>query len=149
MKLAADTWVAVLDGARGLILVNQGTAVEPRLATRQVFHQDNPPAHEQGRDRPGRYPDPGGQHRSAVEIPDPHKKAETRFVDQIVQALDKEAASGAFERIVIVAPPVALGDVRKAAGDALRARIIKEIAADWVKMPVPDITAALVKALEA
>lgn len=149
MKLAADTWVAVLDGARGLILVNEGTAMQPKLAMHKVYHQENPPAHEQGRDRAGRYPDPGGQHRSAVEITDPHKKAEARFVDDIIGALEKEAASGAFEKLVLVAPPVALGEARKAAGAALEAKIIKEIAADWVKMPVPEITAAVVKALEA
>lgn len=149
MKLAADTWVAVLDGARGLILVNEGTALEPRLATHKVYHQDNPSAHEQGRDRPGRYPEPGGHARSAVEIPDPHKKAEARFVDNIVATLEKAAAAGAFERLIIVAPPVALGEARKAAGAALEARVVKEIAADWTKMPVPEITSALVKALEA
>lgn len=149
MKLAAHTWVAVLDGARCLILVNEGTAMQPKLATHKVYHQENPPAHEQGRDRPGRFPDPGGQHRSAVEIPDPHKKAEARFVDNIVETLEKEAAAGTFERLVIVAPPVALGEARKAAGPALTAKVVKEIAADWVKMPVPDITAALVKALDA
>lgn len=148
MKLAAKTWVAVVDGAHGIIFVNEGSAVEPRLAVRKRYGQDNPPSHQQGRDQPGRVHESMGQHRSSVEAPDPHQKAEDRFVTDIVADLEKEAAAKGFEHIVIVAPPVALGVMRKAFGHELQRRIAKEIAADYVKMPVDQITASVVKALD-
>ena len=148
MKLAAKTWVAVLDGAHGLILVNEGTAVAPQLALRRRLAQDNPPSREQGRDQPGRVHESMGEHRSSVEAPDPHQKAEDRFVSQIAADLEIDAAAGHFDHIVIVAPPVALGVMRKAFGAELRRRIAKEIAADYTKHPLPAITAAIEKALE-
>jgi protein required for attachment to host cells len=148
MKLAANMWVAVIDGARGIILVNEGTAIEPRLVSRKTYHQDNPSSHEQGNDRPGRVHESVGHSRSGVEMPDLHQKAEDRFVNAIIADLEKEAATGAFQKIVIIAPPIALGVLRKHIGAALKPHIAKEIAADYTKMPVAEITAAVVKALE-
>jgi len=148
MKLAKDMRVAVLDGGRGLILVNEGTALSPSLSVVRTYGLENPPAHELGRDRPGRLNDAGGDHRSAVEIADPHQKAEDAFVAGIIEDLEREAERGEFQKIVLVAPPVALGVVRKTMGADLKARVAKEIAADYVKMPVPEIAKAVERALE-
>ena len=148
MKLATGMWVAVLDGARGLILVNEGSALEPKLSVKQSYSQDNPPTHEQGRDKPPRAFDSNGTHRSAMEAPDLHQKAEDRFVAGVMADLEKAAVADAFDKIVIVAPPVALGTIRKAFGSALKPKIVKEISADYVKKPVTDIAAAVQEALE-
>lgn len=147
-KIAKDMRVAVIDGGRGLILVNTGTALEPRLSVVRSYEIENPPSREQGRDKPGRFNDPGGEHRSAVEIADLHQKAEDAFVSGIIADLDREAADDAFDRIVIAAPPIALGVVRKTMGAELKKRVVKEIAADYVKMPLPDIARAVQRALE-
>ena len=147
MKIAADMWIAVVDGSKGLVLVNDGNAVEPKLSVRRVYGLDNPPTHEQGRDQPPRAYDAGGTHRSAMEAPDLHQKAEDRFVQEFVRELEVDAEAGAFEKLVIVAPPVALGELRRHVGPALAKRIVKEIAADYVKMPVPEIAKAVAKAL--
>jgi protein required for attachment to host cells len=148
MKLVAKMWVAVLDGGQGVILANQGTALEPRLVALRQYGHTNPPSHELGRDSPGRVHEATGQHRSAVEAPDPHQKAEDRFVVSVMADLEKEAAAGAYEKIVVVAPPVALGVMRKHYGPNLQRCIVKEIAADYVKMPVSDIAVAVSRALE-
>lgn len=147
MKLSAGMWIVVLDGARGMVLVNEGTALEPRLALHRRFAQSNPPAHEQGPDRPGRLNDSSGN-TSAVEIPDPHQKGEDQFVADIVADLEKAAVAGTFDRIVIAAPPVALGVMRKAIGPEVKRRTVKEIPADYVKLPMHDIAAAVAKSLE-
>ncbi|MCB1515389.1 MAG: host attachment protein [Hyphomicrobiaceae bacterium] len=149
MKLAADMWVATLDGAKAIIMVNIGTAFEPRLKVLKTVHQENPPTHEQGRDRPGRMNDTSGPHKSSMEAPDLHQRAEDAFIADVMLQLEREAEQGAFEKIVLVAPPVALGTVRKEIGAHLRPRIVKEISADYVKMPTPDIAHAVQKALEA
>lgn len=149
MKIAADMWIAVVDGGKGLVLVNEGNALEPKLVVRRVEGFDNPPTHEQGRDQPPRAFDAGGTHRSAIETPDLHQKAEDQFVQDFVRVLAAEAAAGAFDQIVIAAPPVALGELRRHVTPDLAKRIVKEIAADYVKMPVADITKAVAKALQA
>lgn len=147
MKLASKMWVAVVDGARAMILVNEGTAVDPRLVVLRSFGIDNPPTREQGRDKPPRAFDANGTHRSAMEAPDLHQKAEDRFVTEIMVELEKAATSNSFDKLVLVAPPVALGVMRKQIGSALRGKIVKEIAADYVKMPVPEIAKAVSVAL--
>lgn len=148
MKIAANMWIAAVDGSKGLVLVNEGNAVEPNLVVRSVDGIENPPTHEQGRDKPPRAFDSSGTHRSAIEAPDLHQKAEDRFVEDFVRKLAAEAAAGAFDQIVIAAPPVALGELRRHVTPELAKRIVKEIAADYVKMPVADITKAVAKALQ-
>ncbi len=148
MKLATNMWIAVLDGAKAIVMVNEGTAFEPRLKVLRTLAQENPPTHELGRDRPGRVNDGSGQHKSAVEAPDLHKRAENAFIAEVMDALERHAEKGAFEKIVLAAPPVALGTARQQIGQALKQRIVLEIAADYVKMPTQDIAKAVQKALE-
>lgn len=149
MKLAQNMWIAVLDGAKAIVMVNEGTALEPRLKVlRTIVAEENPFTHEQGRDRPGRMNDMSGPHKSSMEAPDLHQRAEDRFIAEVMDALERHAAKGAFEKIVLVAPPVALGTARKIIGSATRPCVVKEIAADYVKMPTQDIAKAVQKALE-
>lgn len=148
MKLAAKTWVLVVDGSRGLILTNEGTATEPRLETRKVYNLDNSATHEQGTDRPGRVHESNGARRSSMEAPDFHQRAEDRFVQGIVADLEREAAGGAFEKLVIAAPPEALGTARKAFDAKLASHIVLEIASDYTRKTVPEIQAAVIKAME-
>lgn len=148
MKLAARMWVAVVDGSHGIILVNEGTALAPRLVVHKRYDQANPSTHEQGRDHPGRVHESKGQHRSSVEVPDLHQRAEDRFVQGIAADLEKLAAAKSFEHIVIVAPPVALGVMRKAFGHEVQRCIAKEIAADYVKKPLADIALAVAKSFD-
>lgn len=148
MKLAADTWIAALDGAKAIIMVNVGTAFEPRLKVLKTMQHENPMTHEQGRDRPGRMNDTSGPHKSSMEAPDLHQRAEDAFISDVMQVLEKHAQSGEFEKIVLVAPPVALGTVRKVIGQHLKPKIVKEISADYVKMPTQEIAHAVSKALE-
>jgi protein required for attachment to host cells len=148
MKLAAKMWVAVIDGAHGIILENEGTAIEPKLSAIRTYSQRNAPTRELARDQPGRVHDSGGQRRSSVEVPDLHQRAEDDFVAEIISDLENQAGAGAFAKIAIAAPPAALGTVRRAMGPLLRPLIVKEIAADYTGMPLPQITAAVVKALD-
>ena len=114
MKLEKGMWVAVVDGARGLVYVNQGTAMDPELALVRKTEQDNPKSADQGRDRPVRsHTGPSGQHGTFAPN-DLHQKAEDRFVADFADALEADAAAHAFKKIVLVAPPVAMGALRKA-----------------------------------
>ncbi len=148
MKLKTGLRVIVADGARGLVLVNEGTALAPHLKVIQTYGQDNPRTSEQGRDRPARTFESTTARRSAAEVPDLHQRAEDEFVIGIMEDLEGEAAKGVFEHAVVVAPPVALGVMRKAAGKDLASRIVAWIDKDLTKSPVGDITKAVEKALE-
>ena len=96
MKIKSGMWIVVADGSRGLVLVNEGDALEPSLKVIRVYEQDNPKTSEQGRDRPARSFQSFSDHRSAMAGPDLHRRAEDRFVEQIITDLAKDAEAGAF-----------------------------------------------------
>jgi protein required for attachment to host cells len=148
MKIKSGMWIVVADGARGLVLVNEGDALEPSLKVIRVYEQDNPKTSEQGRDRPARSFQSFSDHRSAIAGPDLHRRAEDRFVEQIITDLTRDSEAGAFDDLVIVAPPVALGEMRKAASGNLEKKIVASLDKDLTGHPVPEITAAVAKALE-
>lgn len=148
MKLKTGLRIVVADGARGLVLTNTGTALEPHLSVTHTYAQDNPKTSEQGRDKPARTFESTGARRSAAEVPDLHQRAEDTFVAGIMADLEAGAASGDFEHAVVIAPPVALGHMRKLAGKDLHDRIIVWLDKDLTKSPVADITKAVQKALE-
>jgi len=148
MKMKTGLWVVVADGSHGLVLVNEGTAFEPDLKTLRVYQQENPKTSEQGRAKPPRAFESVGERRSAMATPDLHRRAEDQFVTQIMGDLAKDASANAFEGVVIVAPPVALGEMRKAVKGELEKRIVSWIGKDYTNHPVPEIATAVAKALE-
>ncbi len=149
MKLKTGIWIVVADGARGMVLVNEGTADSPALKTLRVYNQDNPRTSEQGDDKPGRSFESSGARRSTMEAPDLHQKTEDRFVEAIIDDLAKDAVAKAFDQLVVAAPPVALGVMRKATPASLGAKVMAWIDKDFTKEPVPQIAKAIAKALEA
>ena len=61
--------------------------------------------------------------------------------------LNRAADADRFARLVIFAPPAALGDLRANYGDGLVARLVAEVRGDFTKHPVPEIEAKLADAL--
>ena len=53
----------------------------------------------------------------------------------------------AYDRLVIVAPPVALGDLRTAISDQVRALVVGEIARDLTKIPNSEVAEHLKEVL--
>ena len=63
------------------------------------------------------------------------KSSVVDFHLQLAHALDRNA----FKRLVIVAPPVALGDLRAAISHRVRATVIGELARDLTKIPNGEV----------
>lgn len=140
IRLKNKGWVVVADGAKALFLENSGTPDKPALHVFNAFEQENPKTAAQGADRPGRLSDGmGSAHRSAVQETDWHRLAKHEFAQEIAAVLDKNAQAGRFEQLVIVAPPVVLGALRKSLTKAVSDRITAEIAKDLTGHPVQDI----------
>jgi len=144
--LTKNDWLLVADGARALVLRNEGTAAEPKLATERAYSIDNPPSRDQGTDKPGRTNDFFGN-KSSMETPDWHQVAENHFMERLAADLEEDRRAGRFEKLMIAAPPVALGVLRAALAGALQKTVVAEFNKDWTKLPVPDIEKAIVKAL--
>ena len=135
------TWVAIADGRKAILLENAGGRLNPDLRVLTVEEIENPPSREQGTSRAGRMNDgrAGGVRKSAFEATDFHQLSEDRFVTRFAASLDKAAEAGAFERLVIAAPPSALGALRASLSDRVKARITLEIDSDLVNHPLREI----------
>jgi protein required for attachment to host cells len=131
--------VLVGDGQKALFLRNKGSAQHVALEVERVLEQDNPATREQGTDRPGRSVASVGAARSAVEEADWHHIAKERFADEIADALYRHAHENRFAKLVIIAPPKVLGNLRKAFHSEVTDRIIGEIPKELTAHPVPQI----------
>ena len=134
-----DAWVLVADGEKALILRNEGDGAYPNLQVTRLIEQDNPATRDQGTDRPGRFSDGPSVHRSAVQETDWHRLAEERFARDLADRLYKAAHAGRFDRLILVAPPRTLGELRDALHKEVRARVIAEIDKDLTNHPVHEI----------
>jgi protein required for attachment to host cells len=139
LKTAKGDWVVVCDGRKALILENIGDAMFPILYTHEVKEHPVPRTHEQGTERPGRVFASVGAARSAVEQTNWHSQAEQEFLGALARELDQVVTAGGTRRIVIVAPPRALGVLRQSYSAPLRSAIRAEVPHDLVKLPVDEI----------
>lgn len=146
-RLTNKTRVLIADGAHALVLRNDGDAQSPNLKLVRAYEQDNPATRAQGTDKPGRTNDSLGR-RSAMEQTDWHRIAEDQFVNRIAADMAKDLAAGDFDTLVVAAPPIALGEFRKAASDAVAKATVLEINKDLTKHPVDKIEKMIVKALD-
>lgn len=127
------------DGEKALFLRNEGDEVFPDLAVVRSVHHDNPPTHEQGTERPGRLGDTLPEQKSAVQETDWHRLEKHRFAREIAERLYKAAHRGEYENLIIVAPPVVLGELRKALHKEVEERVLFDVAKELTKHPVDEI----------
>ena len=130
------TWILIADGARARILENDGPGHGLHAVNGLVFHGDHASTHEIVSDRAGRSHSSVGPGRSAIEAhSDPHRELKKTFAHTLADALAHGLAQKSYDRLVIVAPPSALGDLRAALPEAVRAKVTGEIAKDLTKTP--------------
>lgn len=139
IKLDHDIWVVVADGEKALFLRNEGDSEYPNLQVFREMAEENPPTREQGTDRPGRYYDGANAHKSGFEETDWHRLEKERFADGIAERLYKMAHRGDFEKLILVAPPVVLGEMRKAMHKEVADRIAGEVPKTLTNHPIPEI----------
>ncbi len=128
VRLEHDIWVLVADGEKALFLRNEGDDKFPHLEVFCEVHEDNPATHDQGTDRPGRMQDGTHAHRSAVQETDWHRLEKARFAKDLADRLYKMAHRKDFKKIVLVAPPVVLGELRKDLHKEVADKVTAEVA---------------------
>lgn len=137
---ATRTWILVADGARARILEQVGPGGDLHPLEGAKFSTASKPSRELGTDRPGRVRESVGHQRHAIEPRyDPHRGLETLFAHQLADILSIRLREGLFDRLIIVAPPVMLGDLRSALAKPLQEALIGEIAKDLTKTPNGEI----------
>ncbi len=151
MLIEHDTWLAIVDGEKFLLLQNVGTAKRPALKVIEHETSENAPARELSSDRPGRRQDSGQQGigglkawgKSGMEQTDWHCVAEERFAARVAVQLGDWALQRRFARLVVAADPRTLGALRQAYPDHLKPVVVAEIAKDLANLPLDRIEASL------
>lgn len=140
LKIPHDAFVFVGDGRKAIFLRNEGDAMFPNLKTQEVFVDENPLSHEQGTERPGRVSKglrTGG--RSAVEPTDWHMLEEQHFVRMVAAAMERLVRASKARKLIVVAPPRTLAELRVAFHPDVKACIVAEVNKDLTKHPVGEI----------
>ncbi|MET0546550.1 MAG: host attachment protein [Caulobacterales bacterium] len=146
--LDPDCWLLVADGAKAIVLRNDGDAEYPNLKTVKVYEEAHAPTHQIGSDKPPTVHNSVGSARSSIEQTDYHQQAEDRFLHMVADDLDKQCTAGAFKSMIIAAPPIALGALRKCMSAQLKRHVVADIDRDFTPMPVYEIEKAVSAALE-
>jgi protein required for attachment to host cells len=134
------TWILVADGARARILKNEGPGKGLQPAVDEEFHHELPRTHEMGTERPGRVHESANAARHAMENPvDWHRFEKEKFAKEMAKILDKAGAGGAFDRLVLVAPPKTLGDLRGALAAATRKKVTGELDKDLTQITLGEL----------
>ena len=149
IRLEKETWVVVADGEKALFLRNDGGAVDPRLSVMRVESQENPRQGEQVSDRPGRRADVGVGQRSAMEEADWHQLAKDRFAADLSDILGRMVRRGRIGRLVLVAPPRSLGELREQMDDAVLKTVVAEIPKTLTRHTLPELQKIVITDLEA
>ena len=105
-----------------------------------VFHGDHSATHDLVSDREGRSFSSQGPGRSAYEPhTDPHRGLKTKFAHQLAETLAHGLEHKSYDRLVIVAAPATLGDLRTTLSAQVRAKVVGEVAQDLTKMPNDEV----------
>jgi protein required for attachment to host cells len=134
------TWILIADGAHARIFSNHGPGKGIEAVEGGVINGDHRPDHELVRDSAGRTFESVGDSRHAITPKtDPHRELKRTFAEHLAELMDRNYAAKAFDRLVIVAPPKALGDLRAALSDHLKPHIYAELDKDLVKTPTAEL----------
>ena len=139
IKISRDTWVVICDGAKALILENASGGSHPDLRTHEILKQPHAPDRELGTDKPGRTHQAAGFGASAVEETTWHEQAEEEFLKGLALKVDALVQDRGIKRLILVAPPHALGVLRPHLGVQAQTAIVAEVAKDLTNFPVDQI----------
>ena len=134
------TWILIADGTQARVLENTGPG--KGLASVKGLDWSIEPLQSKDidTDRPGRGHSSGGSARSAMEPKtDPAQHREAEFMRSVASVLDKKVLEGAFDRLVIAAAPIALGNLRKVLSDHVKKAVVAELDKDLTNLPTPSI----------
>ena len=142
-----ESWIVVADASRARFF---GLSDDGHLVSigRQNLVGSNLRTGEIGSDRPGRvYESVGGARHAAEPSTDPKRHAKFELAHEICDLLDAERKKQSFERLVVVAPPQFLGDLRALMSEHVKPLIIAEVNKDLSKLAGRELEAQLVDVL--
>lgn len=134
------TWILIANGTQARVLEHTGPGKGLVQVAGLVWSMEPLQAQDIVTDRPGAYRSPSGAGRGGMEPrTDPVEQREAEFIKSVATALDQQVQSGAVDRLVVAAAPIALGDFRKVISPAVKKTIIAELNKDLTNLPTAQL----------
>jgi len=143
MQVPHDARVLVADGAKMLFFRNEGDGQYPDLKVLEATEQADAADQEIKSGPAGRTAGPNGR-GSAMGEADFHEQSEQRFLADSADVLNRGALAGDYSDLIVVAPPRALGELRKHYHSEVESRLIQEVPKDLTGFAVDQIEQILV-----
>ena len=144
MAIPNQALVLVTDGRKLLFLRNHGDENQIDLRTEAHDERDDAKDSEVKSDAPGTSFQSFSPGRSSYDETDFHQQEEDRWVKDAAEELKRRALRNDFEALVVIAPPKALGVLRKELHKEVEKRIVLTINKEMTDRPVSDIEDLLV-----
>jgi protein required for attachment to host cells len=142
----ARIWYVIADGGMARFVKR-----DERGAYRTVLSFVSSELHQRSRDlgldRPARVKESATPARHAIEPRrDLHEAAKEAFVKLVAEQLDAEHGRGQFDRLVLVAPPGVLTELKTNLSKPLAKLVVGDLQKDLTKVPDHDLTGHLAPA---
>ena len=144
MPLPNQALVFVTDGRKMLFLRNHGDEKLIDLRTEEHDERADRKDGEIRSDAPGTQKQAMGYGRPAMEGADFHQQEEDRWVKDAADRLRQRALANDFDALAIIAPPKALGVLRKELHKEVERRVVLTLNKEMTDRPIPDIEDLLV-----
>lgn len=142
----ARVWYVIADGGRARFVIRDDKGAfrtVASLASAELHER----SHDLGLDRPARVKESASPARHAIEPRrDLHEAAKQDFVKRVAGQLDAEHERGQFDKLMLVAPPGVLTELKKALSKPLAKLVASDLQKDLTKVPDHDLAEHLAAA---
>ncbi|WP_076605370.1 host attachment protein [Candidatus Filomicrobium marinum] len=143
------TWLLIADASRALVFENAGDRDAVAEIEDLSLSTELPMTRELLEDKPGRTFESVGSGRHAKEEPtDSRRHLKREFAGTVIDALRDAMVARRFDRLVLIAPPAFLGDLRAKLPKDLEYKVVHEVALDLTKLPKRELCKRLSDILE-
>jgi protein required for attachment to host cells len=147
--MSLPTWILLADAANARLYQARAPARELTLLRELSHPESRAKEMDLVSDRPGRVRQSRTAARPALEYT-PHKQVEAdRFARQLADALERGLDEGAYDRLILVAPPESLGRLRHKLSERVSARIVAEVEKDYLHLEPRELRERLQEQLQA
>ncbi|MCS7267500.1 MAG: host attachment protein [Geminicoccaceae bacterium] len=131
-------WVVVADGARARIFQGDPRVGGLELVMPELFGRGREKGSELLADRPGRSVDSShvGNRHAMEPSTDPKEVEKLRFARELAEKLEEANNAGRFARLMLVAPPKMMGELRELLSEKVKEKVVREVEKDltWVSV---------------
>jgi protein required for attachment to host cells len=141
------TWVLVADAGHARVLEQSGSKGNLALVDGLEFEHPIAKSSDMVSDSLPRTFDSVGPGRHAITPKsDPHRAEKRNFAKELAQILDARLAQKAYDRLIVIAPPRMMGDLRPNLSETVRSRLERELLLDLADAPIREISRRVAEA---